>query len=198
MPKFNLDEYVPVQERIVQFWEQYPDGRIVTSLESPAADFDRAVFKAEVYKHRDHPVPDATGWDGEVSGSGGANNTAHHANAETSCIGRALANLGYATTQANRPSREEMAKVNGNAPETQQNAPQQAQGAPTGIISDQEATPRQIKYLHALAREAGISGIELETRVQEQFDMEIAALSRRDISQMIEQLTAERPVLARD
>lgn len=112
--RFDLDNYVSVQERIHLFWKDYPNGRIVTSLESPAENFKECRYRACVYKNpeRDTFTPDATGYAFEVAGAGMANKTSHEENCETSAIGRALANLGYATSQKDRPSREEMAKVN--------------------------------------------------------------------------------------
>jgi hypothetical protein len=112
MPQFNLSDYETVQARIATFWEKYPDGAIRTHLESDPENFTNVVFFAEAYKHRDHPHPDATGYAAETKGSGGANNTAWHENGETSAIGRALANLGFATSHKERASREEMEKVN--------------------------------------------------------------------------------------
>lgn len=112
MARFDLSQYVTVQERIVQFWKDHPDGRIVTDLISDPSQFEQVVVRAAVYTHRDHPHPDATDLAAETKGQGGmANATSWHENAATSAIGRALANLGYATTQKDRPSREEMEKV---------------------------------------------------------------------------------------
>lgn len=120
MPRFDLSNYVDVQTRLNRFHLEYPDGRIATMLESDPNDREHAVFVAHVYKHRDHAFPDATGWAQEVKGPNGANLTSHVENAETSAIGRALANLGYATSLKDRPSREEMAKVERlSAPEPQ-------------------------------------------------------------------------------
>ena len=111
MPRFNPEDYVDVQTRIVKFWQEFPDGRIETELWSQPDEFERVVFKASVYKHRDDAVPSATGWAAEVAGTGGANQTSWHENAETSSCGRALANMGYATTGKDRPSRQEMEKA---------------------------------------------------------------------------------------
>jgi hypothetical protein len=59
----------------------------------------------------------ATGYAEEVRGAGNVNRTSHVENAETSSVGRALANAGMAGTDVNkRPSREEMMKVQNNAP----------------------------------------------------------------------------------
>lgn len=111
MPRFNPEDYIDVQTRINRFWQEYPDGRIDTLLMSDPDHFDQVVFRASVYKHRDDQCPSVTGWAAEKAGGGGANQTSWHENGETSAIGRALANMGYATSQKDRPSREEMGKT---------------------------------------------------------------------------------------
>ncbi len=111
MARFDLADYVDVAERLRRFWEEYPSGRVITALMSLPDEFDRVVFRAEVWKDRDRPMPDSTGWAAEVAGGQGANLTSWHENCETSAIGRALANLGYVTKNESRPSRQEMVKV---------------------------------------------------------------------------------------
>jgi hypothetical protein len=152
MPRFDLANYVPVQERITEFWRDHPDGAIRTSLASDPADWTKCRYRAEVYTHRDHPQPDATGYAFEVAGGGGANSTSHEENGETSSIGRALANLGYATSQQTRPSREEMTKVSRDttrpapAPQAAPQAPQQ----PTPIESKAPRTQAQFEEIQTL------------------------------------------------
>ena len=109
--RFNPGDYVDVSDRITRFWKEYPDGAIRTELASPASAFTEVVFRAEVYKQRENPQPDAVGYAAEKPGNG-ANQTSWHENCETSAIGRALANMGYATSAKDRPSRQEMQKVN--------------------------------------------------------------------------------------
>lgn len=126
---FDLNAYVEVQERINRFWDEYPEGRIETDLLSNPDNFDRVVFRSRVYKHRDNAEPDSTGIAAEEQGKNGmANKTSWHENGETSAIGRALANMGYATSNKDRPSREEMSKV-----QRMQDLPK-----PTGPITDAE------------------------------------------------------------
>lgn len=112
MPNFDLSNYVTTQERILAFWEKYSEGRILTTLASHADDWEACRYRAEVYADRTDALPIATGYAYERAGRGMVNTTSHEENCETSAIGRALANLGFATTHAERPSREEMAKVN--------------------------------------------------------------------------------------
>jgi hypothetical protein len=117
MPRFDVSKYIDVQQRINRFWDEYPEGRIETNLMSPPDDFTQCRYVARVYKQAYDPLPAASGWAFEIAGGGGANATSHEENCETSAIGRALANMGYATSVDDRPSREEMTKVNRLTPE---------------------------------------------------------------------------------
>jgi len=105
---FNLDDYETVEERLVKFWKDHPSGRVWTkALELSASRF---VIYAEVYFDAADAHPKATGHAEETVQGRGVNATSALENGETSAIGRALANCGYAT-KGKRPSREEMAKV---------------------------------------------------------------------------------------
>ena len=110
-----LDNYEPVEERIRRFWEDHPDGRIVTHLEEIKLDEQgrilNAIVRTEVFKTNDPAArPDATGYAEETAGISTAPKGSLLETSETSSIGRALANLGYAAKGA-RPSREEMQKA---------------------------------------------------------------------------------------
>ena len=105
---FNLEDYEPVESRITSFWADNPMGRIITSIAH--YDGDYALIKAEVYRDDADDRPTATGYAEEKRGAGNVNRTSHVENCETSAIGRALANMGYAA-KGKRPSQEEMAKV---------------------------------------------------------------------------------------
>lgn len=98
MPKSSLallpPDYATVAERIARFYERFPDGRIVTRLIS-RSDRD-VVFRAAVYRTANEFAPAATGWAAEREGDGEINVNACLENTETSAIGRALANLGFA------------------------------------------------------------------------------------------------------
>jgi hypothetical protein len=112
MPKaelgYDLERYAPVARRITLFYERYPTGRIITALVE--RDTRTVIFRARVYRTALDPHPAATGWALEYEGDGDVNAVACLENTETSAIGRALANLGF-TASAERPSREEMARV---------------------------------------------------------------------------------------
>ena len=65
----------------------------------------------KLFRNRDDAEPSATGHAFEIRGQGYVNNTSYIENGETSAIGRALANLGFAIENG-IASREEMQKVN--------------------------------------------------------------------------------------
>ena len=108
MAHFNLDDYETVEERLIKYWKDNPDGRIHTRLleHSPS----RFIVEASVFRKADDSAPWATGLAEETVQGRGVNATSALENCETSAIGRALANAGYAT-KGKRPTREEMGKV---------------------------------------------------------------------------------------
>jgi hypothetical protein len=105
---FNLADYEPVEVRLEKFIKDYPDFRISTELE--VIESSRYVVKAYLFKTATDSVAWATGLAEETVTSRGVNQTSALENCETSAIGRALANAGYAP-KGKRPSREEMTKV---------------------------------------------------------------------------------------
>jgi len=108
---FNLSEYETVDSRIHQFYGEYKDGRIVTEMELIDMDKGLCVFKAYIYKDSVRTMPDATGYADGSRKDRGVDAQFWINNAETSSIGRALANLGL-SAKGKRPSAEEMAQVN--------------------------------------------------------------------------------------
>ena len=107
--RFNLDNYETVEARLAKFWEDNPNGQVFTQIYH--YDENRVVFRAEVFKDIADPRPVATGFAEEVRDASPVNRTSHVENAETSAIGRALANWKYASKSQPRPSRQEMEKV---------------------------------------------------------------------------------------
>ncbi len=107
--RFNLDNYETVETRLAKFWAQYPNGQVFTAIHH--YDDNKVVFRAEIYKDISDPRPVATGYAEEVRDLSPVNKTSHVENAETSAIGRALANFIFQSKTAPRPSREEMEKV---------------------------------------------------------------------------------------
>jgi len=126
MARFNLDDYETVETRLEKYWAANPNGRLHTELVTH--EDKQFIFRAEIYRDAADPHPWATGFAEELVTDRGVNQTSALENCETSAIGRALANAGYAT-KGKRPSREEMAKVERGA---------KAAAKPT--LDDKEAT----------------------------------------------------------
>lgn len=89
-------EYAEVNQRILAFWELFPDGNIVTEVATTDARCD---CRCEVYRHAEDERPAATGHAFEEK-KGAINSTSYVENCETSAIGRALGILGIGATQA--------------------------------------------------------------------------------------------------
>ena len=106
---FNLEDYETVEERLIKFWKDHPDGQIHTKLLDQSAG--RFIVEAAIYRTEADIRPWTTGLAEETIQGRGVNATSALENCETSAIGRALANAGYAT-KGKRASREEMVKVN--------------------------------------------------------------------------------------
>lgn len=107
---FNLADYETVEERLIKFWKDNPDGQIHTKLLSNTPT--QFVVEASIYRTEADLRPWTTGLAEETVQARGVNSTSALENCETSAIGRALANAGYAT-KGKRASREEMTKVAG-------------------------------------------------------------------------------------
>jgi len=111
MSKFDLENYETVDERIHKFWEMYPTGSITTDLFSEARPDGRLewICKATIKREANDTVV-VTGWATEYEGANKFAPTNAPELAETSAIGRAIANLGFSKV-GKRPSREEMASA---------------------------------------------------------------------------------------
>jgi hypothetical protein len=105
---FNLQDYETVEERLTKYWKDHPDGQIHTKVIEASAS--RFIVEASIFRTEADPRPWTTGLAEETVQGRGVNATSALENCETSAIGRALANAGYAT-KGKRASREEMAKV---------------------------------------------------------------------------------------
>lgn len=118
-----LDDYEPVVERLAKFWDDHPSGRVWTELVVAGTDPGQlVVFRAAVYKALMDDWPWATGFahqrllgEPPTGRYGKANEsapewTSPYEVCETSALGRALANAGYAT-KGKRATREEMGKT---------------------------------------------------------------------------------------
>ena len=110
---YNLQDYETVETRLEKWHGQYPDSRVETELIE--ASNTRFIVFCKLFKTEADAKPCATGLAFETITEKGVNSTSALENCETSAIGRALANAGFAA-KGKRASREEMAKVNNAEP----------------------------------------------------------------------------------
>lgn len=126
-------EYAEVNQRILAFWELFPEGRIVT--EKLADTGNRCDFKAEIYADRDSENPIATGYTFEDR-QGMINKTSYVENAETSAVGRALGMLGIGAMNALASADEVRGAISQQEPKAKQVPKNDAKGRLIGIVQD--------------------------------------------------------------
>jgi len=187
---FDLSNYETVEDRLVRFWAEHgPGARVETTMMS--YDGDSCVFRAEIYFKNSETVPTATGYAQEIRSDRGVNSTSFVENCETSAIGRALANCGYAT-HGKRPSREEMSKVS----RAENPSAGHAFSTPSGASSNNYlpgalATDKQRGYIRALGKKRGLDpeslmhfiGIELKNESKD-----VETLTMPEAKQIIDAL----------
>ena len=105
-----IQDYVTVAERIEKFYEQYPDGRIVTHIVEHDMERGFILMRAEGFRNSDDALPSATGHAFEFRSEGYVNRTSYIENCESSSVGRMLAMMGFEVKRG-ISSREEMEKV---------------------------------------------------------------------------------------
>ena len=108
---FNLNDYEDVDSRIHKFYQEYPDGAIITEQVLNDEEKGIVVFKAIAYRTYADSQPSATGFARGARKDRGVDASFWYENCETSSIGRCLANLGL-SAKGKRASSLEMARVN--------------------------------------------------------------------------------------
>jgi len=93
MAGFNIDDYVTVPERVVSFYEKFPDG----SLQSEVIELSdtRVVMRAYAYRTPDDVRPGIGHSMLGIPGSTPYTKGSEVENCETSAVGRAIAMLGF-------------------------------------------------------------------------------------------------------
>lgn len=181
-------EYLDVKYRIMWFRKDWPQGDIDT--EHIRIDETSAVFRATVTAKKDgNRMGMATGYGSETQGD--FNDFIEKA--ETKAIGRALNALGYGTQflpeDGDRIADAPVERGAVDSPidfASQRGRRLAGPSAPQG--NSQTATPKQIKFIQAIAREAGLSEQGVREDVQGLFDCAVEDLSRKDASEYIERL----------
>lgn len=106
MPDFSLGDYVDVNERLLWFFERYPEGSLQADILERGADF--VVIKALAYRSPDDSRPGAGMASEPVPGRTPYTKDSEVMVGETSAWGRALAAIG-APTKGSIASRQEVA-----------------------------------------------------------------------------------------
>lgn len=133
-------EYAEVNQRVLAFWELFPEGRIRTELLEDTGT--RCTVVASVWRSPEEEWPAATGTAFEER-KGTINSTSYLENCETSAVGRALGMLGIGATEA-LASAEEVAGAIAQQEATRgRERPSKAKGEPEGG----EARKRPSDYL---------------------------------------------------
>ena len=189
--RFNLDNYETVETRLAKFWAQFPNGQVFTAIHH--YDDNKVVFRAEIYKDISDPRPVATGYAEEVRDLSPVNKTSHVENAETSAIGRALANYVFQSKTSPRPSREEMQKV------VRQEAPKPAPAVDM-LTKFREACAKQGLDPQQVADEAGVNLATLTDadmpKLRDKFNQLKQAPTAKDVADadtLIEQIRESFP-----
>lgn len=196
-------EYLEVKWRLLWLRTEHPEAVIETELVR-LEDHD-AVFKARV------SIPgggSATGYGSESAGDF----RDFLEKAETKAIGRALAALGYGTQFCQDHEFGGGNIIGSNGQMRIVDAPvdfakNRGQRAGSGNVAsatqtaaadqgNQRATERQVKFIRAIAREAGLDEQELADWTQELYSQEVDQLNRRDASTLIEALQRRRNEVA--
>ena len=146
---FDLANYETVADRLVRWWDKYPNGRIQTQIYR--YDGTTVVMSAEGFNDDDRLI--ATGYAEETVSDRGVNATSFLENCETSCIGRMISNSPIGTAGP-RPSRQEMEKVERTVPVRAVVGSGQAVPKPQPS-SGAFISPKQQTYIKALARGKG-------------------------------------------
>lgn len=108
---FNSAEYETVAERLSRFKKDNENFRMESEVVAHTAleESTRWVVKVSLWRDANEERCTSTGFAEERDGGQGANRAAALENCESSALGRALANAGYAGSK--RVTREEMAKT---------------------------------------------------------------------------------------
>lgn len=144
MPGFDMKDYVPVNERIDQFYREFPNGSIQSEIVELSDK--RVTVKASAYRTPDDPRPGIGHSSLDIPGATPYTRGSEIENAETSAWGRAIAALGFEVKRG-VASAEEVRNKSGQRP------------APP---KDSGPTDEQIRARYAWAKALGWADSDLD------------------------------------
>lgn len=189
LSRVNGAEYLEVKWRLVWLRDHYPDANIETEMIHYDQEWALCFCRIS--------IPGG----GMSTGYGSESRQDFRdyiEKSETKAIGRALAALGFGTQfcpdhdfgaaqgrvvdSPIRPRTPSGRTYTGSGA-----VPNEMDGGNSSMAaSSDQASQRQLRYLQAVAREAGMSMEDLDLRCREEFECDAAMLSRRDASTMID------------
>lgn len=191
LTKVSGSDYLEVKWRLLWLRTEHPDASIETEMTTLDNQF--AVFKARI------SIPDggsSTGWGSESY----SDFRDFIEKAETKAIGRALGALGFGTQYCKD---FDFGGDEGKVVDSPINFQGHMQADRRGNNDNQDnrteqpATPKQLQFISAIARELNISDESLHLESQASFGKAMPDLSRRDASILIERLQQRRLQSAR-
>ena len=201
LTRVNGSEYLEVKWRLVWLRDRHPHSQVETELIEHRGGW--ALFRARVTAVDEGGVlrGSATGWGQESEGDF----RDYLEKAETKAIGRALAALGFGTQfcsdhefgaaagrvvdqPVRRPDCNPAAAATRPIERPPRGEVRPALPAPgrTQRVDDLPATQRQINFLEAVAREAGVDKQDLSAASMREFGVDYPQLNRRDCAALID------------
>jgi hypothetical protein len=98
--KDSLGDYVQVNERIIEFYDAFPNGRVITEILEHDAERGFILMKAFIYRNAEDEKPSATGHAYELKSEGYVQRTSYVEVCETSVVGRALGNFFFSAKRS--------------------------------------------------------------------------------------------------
>lgn len=173
---YDLEGYNTVPERIAEFREKYPDGRLKQKSLEFVRDFagkDWVVYTAEAWRSADDPAPaEGTAWE-PVPGPTKFTKDSEVQNAETAAWGRAIVAALAADTAKGIASKEEVRNRSEGVPAAPSAASEMLVNEWIEALNQAETIPA----LQATWEAAGKAGVTADRRVIAAKDARKAALA---------------------
>jgi hypothetical protein len=180
----NLDDYVPVHERIAAFYAKFPDGSLQSEVVALTDTLIAMVARA--YRNPEDPRPGVGHSSIEVPGRTPYTRGSEMENCETSAWGRAIAALGFEIKRGIATAEEVRNK---------------AQDAPRAPQTAQDARPRPVAVPDASGGDFPWDGLVEGTPIRTTHDAALPdstpGLSSRDFFDRVDGAGIDRKVVTR-